>query len=380
MVDQSVRLGRIFGIPVGINWSVVLVLWLLAWSLAQDVFPSVAPGYENWSYWSVAIGSALVFLGSLVLHELGHSLVARRAGVAVRSITLWLFGGVAQFENDTTSPKAEARVAAAGPAVSLALAVLFAVVAEAIFALSLSEVVAVGLVWLSFINGVLAVFNLIPAFPLDGGRVLRAILWHRYQDRIRATLTAAQVGTWFAYGLIGLGVVVFISGPALSGLWFVFLGWFLLTAARGEAFVVTEQAALANRTVREVMSPDPATVPASISVQGFIDEFILRHRHSSFPVVRSDGTVVGLVTLEAVRAVPPDRRAEITLDQIAVPLVQVPVVGPDDPADSLVSLIAAGPVSRALVFEHGDPAGRLVGIVSASDILRVMEGVLIKSS
>lgn len=375
-MEQSIRLGRIAGIPVGMNWTVVVVLWLFAWNLADGVLPEVAPSYDAWAYWLVAVASAAVFLASLLLHELGHSIVAQRAGVAVRSITLWLFGGVAQFEQDTTSPAVEARVAAAGPAVSLGLGALYAVTAFAVLALGLADVVAAGFVWLAIVNGIVAVFNLVPAFPLDGGRVLRAILWQRTQDRVRATLTAAKVGTWFAYVLITFGVLAFVSGLTLSGLWFVFLGWFLLVAARSEAFLVAEAAALRGLTVRDIMSPEPATAPAEATAQQFVDEYVLRHRHSSFPVVRADGTVVGLVTLDAIRTVPPARRAHVTLETIAFPLAQVPTVGPDDPADTLVPLLLGGPVTRALVFEGGNQGGRLVGIVSARDILRLLEGSL----
>ncbi len=196
-------------------------------------------------------------------------------------------------------------------------------------------------------------------------------------DRVQATVTAARVGTWFGYGLITFGVLAFISGVALSGLWFVFLGWFLFVAARGGAFLVTEQAALAGRKVHDVMSPNPATTSATASVQELIDDYVMRYRHSSFPVVRSDGSVVGLVTLDAVRFIPLSQRSEVTLETVAYPLTQVPVVGPDDPADALVPMILGGPGIRALVFEGGDPNGPLVGIVSARDLLRLMHGSLL---
>jgi Zn-dependent protease/CBS domain-containing protein len=368
-MSESVRIGRIAGIAVGFNWSLLVIFWLLTWSLAAGEFPDANPGYSDATYWFAALVTGLVFFACLLAHELGHALMARRLGMEVEGITLWLFGGVAKLGGEAATPRAELQVGAIGPAVSLAAAAVFGVAALGLDGFGVSGLAVTVPAWLARINAILAVFNLVPAYPLDGGRVLRALLWSRHGDRVRATATAARAGRTFAHVLIGLGLVDFAFGASAGGLWFVFLGWFLLLATRAEESGVLTRELLGGLRVRDVMSPDPVVAPASITVAELVDHYALRHRCSAFPLVDDDGRLVGLVTLSRVKAVPADHRRLTSVGSLACPLVDVPVAGPDDAVVDLLERMAASPDGRALVLE-GD---RLVGIVSPTDVARILQ-------
>ncbi|HZD17468.1 MAG TPA: site-2 protease family protein [Actinomycetota bacterium] len=369
MIERDIRLGTIAGIEVGLNWSLLVVFWLITWSLASSVFPELYPGQGTTAYWITAVIAAVVFFGSLLAHELGHALLARRKGVTVDGITLWLFGGVARLRGETMDPSAELRITAIGPGISLVAAAAFGLVALGLNALGAPELVVGVPAWLGIINASLAVFNLLPAFPLDGGRVLRAWLWRRRDDRISATRTAAAVGRVFGYGLIGLGLLEFALVASIGGLWFVFLGWFLLGAARAEESQTLLRAALRDVRVHHIMSPDPVAVPATLSVRSFVEDHAMTQRFTSFPVDDEAGRTVGLVTLGRVKAVPPDRRDRTTVGDIACPLEEVATVSPDDPATTLLERLQECEDGRALVLE----GGRVVGIVSPRDVHRALE-------
>ena len=368
-MQDSIRIGRIGGIPIGINWSVFVVAWLITWSLASFRFPDAYPGHSPSAYWLTGAVTAAIFLTSLLAHELGHSLLARRHGVQVEGITLWLLGGVAKLRSEPTSPQADLRIAAVGPAVSFALGAIFAVFALALGAMGAPELVTGALGWLAFINVLLAVFNLMPAAPLDGGRVLRALVWRRTGNQLRAAITAARAGRAFGYGLVGLGLFGFALGAGIGGLWFVFLGWFLLSAARAEELDATTRGALAGVRVRDVMSPDPLVAPGWLTIDAFLHEHVLQHRFSAFPIEDFEGRLVGLVTLARLKAVPPEQRSTIRVAEVACPLPQVPRGTPDEPLVELLGRMAGCSDRRALVFD-GD---RLVGIVTPSDVQHALE-------
>ena len=368
-MEETFRLGRIAGIPIGVNWSMFLVFWLITWGLAGGVFPEAYPGYAPGTYWVAATVTAIVFYGALLAHELGHSLVARRRGVQVEGITLWLFGGVAKLNGEAASPDAELRIAIAGPAVSVALGVVFAGLAIAFNATGVDDLVVGVLEWLARINLILAVFNLVPAAPLDGGRVLRAVLWRRHGDRVRASVTAARAGRVFGYVLVGLGLFEFALGAGLGGVWFVFLGWFLLSAARAEESHALMRGALGGVRVRDVMSREPMRAPGWFTVGTFIDEYALRHRYAAYPVEDREGHLIGVVTLQRLREVPPDARDAVLVSTIACPLADVPQTEPDTSVIELVEQVAGNADGRALVFD----GQTLVGIVSPSDVSRAVE-------
>ena len=368
-MSGDIKLGRIAGFPLSMNWSVLVIASLLTWSLATGSFPSDAPGHSNVTYWVVGLGAATVFFGSLLAHELAHALVARGAGVEVKGLTLWLFGGVASLGGESPTPRADFRIAAAGPATSLGLAAGFAAVAGGLQLIGVAHIVVVAASWLSGINLMLGVFNLIPGAPLDGGRILRAFLWHRHGDRVRAAVTAARAGAVVGYGLIGFGLIEFLAGAGIAGLWLVFIGWFILGAARAEQAGTLASNALSGLRVSDVMSPRPVVAPGWITVGEFIERYLFGSRHSAYPVEGPDGTIVGLVTLAQLRGVAPGDRDRTRVGDIAVPRDDIAVAGPDDPLLALLERLTPQAGERALVFDHG----ALVGIVTAADVARAAQ-------
>ncbi|MDQ4145308.1 MAG: site-2 protease family protein [Actinomycetota bacterium] len=369
-MGESVRIGRVAGIEVGFNWSLLVVFWLIAWSLAAGSFPEQVPGYSSGAYWSAALLTALLFFGSLLLHELAHALVARRSGVEVEGITLWLFGGVARLRGEAMNAGVELRISAAGPATSIGVGGILLALSIPLDAVGAHPLVVGGARWLGVINIILAVFNLLPGFPLDGGRVLRALLWNKRGDRVSATRTAARAGRILAYVLIGLGIAEFALAASLGGLWFVFLGWFLLGAAQAEESQTLLRAALRDVRVQDVMSRDPVTVPEDTSVRQFIDSYALRHKFSTFPVVARSGQPVGLVTLSRVKQLPPEGRGRRRVHDVACALDEVATVAPEDLLVNVLERTEQCSEGRALVLDDG----RLVGIVSPRDIQRAIVG------
>ncbi len=357
------------GFRVGFDWSVLLVLALISWSLATRFLPIGWPGYGNGAYWLAALAAAGAFLASLVAHELSHAITARRAaGVEVEDITFWLFGGVARIRGELPTPRLQLLVAGVGPLTSLALGLLFWGLALPLEALG-AGALAVGTVrWLALMNGALAVFNLIPGAPLDGGRVLHAILWRRHGDRTRAAVTAARVGQFLGAILIGFGLFSFLFAANAGGLWTALVGWFVLGAARGEAQVATLRASLGERRVREVMTPDPVVGPAWFTVDAFLERFAPYHRHLAFPVREFDGRVAGLVSLDVLRRLPPERRAQVRVSEFARPLSAVVTAGPDELAVEVATKLAVARQSLALVLDED----RLVGVVSPTDLVRAI--------
>ncbi len=373
-MEENLSLGRIAGIRVGINWSVLVIFWLITWSLATEVFPQEVPEQSHLAYWITGLVTATLFFSSLLAHEMGHSLLARRSGIVVEGITLWLFGGVSKMGGEASSARSELRVAAIGPAISLGIGLMFISVALLIDSVGASGLVSRVPAWLGRINIVLALFNLAPAYPLDGGRVLRAFLWLRNGDRIQATRTAARAGRFFGYFLISLGLLEFAAGGSLGGLWFVFLGWFLLGAARAEEEGVLLRDVLKDTKVCEVMTPEPVTVTPDISIEDLLEEYTFRHRFSAFPIVNETGSVTGLVTLAHIKGIPLIQRRELTVKDVARAIEEIPTA---DPNDRLVDLIGRmqGPENRVLVIERG----HLVGIVTATDITRALEWATLRN-
>jgi Zn-dependent protease/CBS domain-containing protein len=368
-MNENISLGRIFGIHVGFNWSLLVVAALIAWSLATGILPSAAPGESSSAYWTAGVVSAFVFLASLLAHELAHSVVAVRRGVKVEGITLWLFGGVSRFSSETNSPGSQALITFVGPLTSLVLVVVFNFVAVAISGAHPS-LFAVTLSWLGYINISLGVFNLVPAFPPDGGRLLQSLIWLRTGDRLRATRIAARIGMLFAYLLIAYGLATFIfAGSLIGGVWLVFLGWFLLSAARSEETGGLIRQALSGMTVAQVMTPNPVQAPDDISVDDALHGYVLASRHSTFPAHDAAGRLSGLLTLAALKNVAPAARSTTLIKEIICPLDKVPAAGSADPITNLLAGSDGCSEGRTLVVD----GGRLVGIVSPSDISRLLQ-------
>lgn len=368
-MHESIRFGTFRGIAIGCNWSVLAIAAILAWGLADGYLPEAAPGYSPAEYWTIAAFAVVLFFGSLLAHELSHSVVAQRRGVQVDSITLWLFGGVARLRGEAPTPRAELAIASAGPAMSFSATVVFGAAAAALAGVGGPELADASLVWLALINGILAVFNLAPAAPLDGGRILHAFVWGATHDRHRATRVATGAGRVFGYLLIGVGVVS-IMGGYVGGAWFALIGWFVITAANAEATHSLLQGALAGVRVRDVMSEHPIVVRADHAIDVLLEDAFLRHHCSTFPVV-DDGAVIGLLTLRRVREVPVHDRPRMTARDVAIPRAHVAIVGPDEMIVDVLEHAdpeAAGG-GRMLVFD----AGHLVGIVSPSDVNRAVQ-------
>jgi Zn-dependent protease/predicted transcriptional regulator len=365
----SIRLGQIAGIKIGLNFSVIVIVLILVFGLAFGRFPEVNPGFATWAYVVAGVASALLLLVSLLVHELAHAVVARRNGIEVAGITLWLLGGVAELRGEPRSAGADLRIAVVGPLASIAVGGIFAIAAVLTSAATGPGLGVETLAYLAGINGILAVFNLIPAAPLDGGRVLRAFLWWRRGDRTAAAVTAARAGRVFGFVLIALGFIQFVIGVGFGGLWLILIGMFVVGAASSEEQQTRVNAALHGIRVREVMTPDPIVAGAAQSVQNLIDEAVLTHRFSTYPLVE-DGRLAGLVTLNRIRATQPDQRRTLRLADVACPPDEVPTAHPDDPLTDLLPRMAGCTDGRAVVLGDG---GQVVGLVSPSDISRAMQ-------
>lgn len=364
-MNTDIRLGRIAGIPVGINWSLMLIFGLITWSLAAGVLPGEVRGQPEALYWVVGLVVALLFFASIVAHELAHAIVARRSGQEVSEITLWLFGGVSKLGGDAATPAIEATIAIVGPLTSVAVAAVVGLVSLAIGAAGAPAILVAGLYWLAGINVALGLFNLVPGFPLDGGRLLRALLWRWQGDRVRATSQAAAVGRFFGFMLAALGLLeFFLISDLIGGLWLVFLGWFLRSAAGAEEAQVLATQAFRGVCVADLMTPNPVTLPASMSVQEFLQTAPSQHRFTTFPVVSAGGSVVGLVSLRRLLHVPDAARRETVLAEILDPLSRVASARPEDPVTELLKHMGPAGEGRVLVFDED----RLVGIVSPRDI------------
>jgi len=368
-VHDAIPLGRIAGFPVKVHWSVLVILWLFTWSLASTL-PGVVKGYSPAAYWVAGACGAMVLLASLLAHELAHAVVARRAGVAVGDVTLWLFGGVTTLGGEAKTPKAAFRIAIAGPATSLALAAMFGGLVVALQTVR-AVPIAVGVAsWLAVINLLLGVFNLLPGAPLDGGRVLRAVLWRRHGDSVRASISAARAGRVVAFILIAWGLAEFVAGGIIGGVWLAFIGWFIFAASREEETRITTRQIFTGLRVADAMTARPHTAPAWITVDDFIQRYVLGDRHSAYPVVDQNGSVVGLVTLGQLRDVAPERRTSVSVGEIALPLPAVPTAASQEPLTVLLErMTPAGPRSRALVLEGSE----VVGIVTQTDVARLID-------
>jgi len=367
-------LGTVRGIQVRVNWSVALIFALIAFGLASLQFPAVSPHQAPLTYVLAGILTTLVFFASLLAHELAHSLVALRYGLRVKRITLWLFGGMSELRGEVPGPAAEARIAGVGPLTSLLLGGIFVAAAILIGTghparASIVGVVYFALIYLAITNLMLAVFNVLPAAPLDGGRLLRAVVWWRTGDRVKATVTADRAGQVLGWACVVGGLYGFFLTRDWSWVWISLIGWFLEGAATAEA----QQAVLASRLrgirASQVMTADPVTVPGSMTVSDFINNQVFRFRHDSFPVTADGGdTVTGLITLDRVKRVPASQRGFTRLADIARPLSDVVTAAPEDPVADILPRLTDSADHRALVFSDG----HLAGIITPSDIARMV--------
>ena len=355
-MKQTIPLGRIAGIRIGANWSVLVIVALLAQGMAATLLPRTAPGHGAATYWGVAAGTAVLFVASLLAHELAHALVARWYGIRVHRVTLWALGGVAELEDQPPHPRADLLVALAGPLTSLGVAML---VGAAALLAGLPAVLTAALWWVAVMNAVVAVFNLLPGAPLDGGRVLRAVLWWRSGNRVRADLAAARAGRVLGIVLIVLGALEVLGTGSFGGLWLALIGWFLIAAATAEQTGTTLHQALAGLRAADIMTPAPVCGYAGQTVSAFVDSVAATTPHLVFPVCDDAGRPVGTVNLTDLARLPAPARQTTRLGEMAV---RVPVVEPDVPAADVAVVAARSPVLVA----HD----RLLGIITPTDLAR----------
>jgi len=360
-----VTLGRIAGVRFGVNWSWLVVFALIVWTLATGIFPETNKGLSNGTYVAMALVAAFLFFGSLLAHELGHALQARREGMEIEGITLWLFGGVAKFKGMFPSAGAEFRIAVAGPLVSLVLGLAFTLIA---WGLGLPSAVDGVAFWLGYINLTLLVFNLLPALPLDGGRIFRSALWAAKGDFAWATRVAAGVGRGFGYLFIAGGIAMLIFQGTFSGAWLAFIGWFLLMAAGAEDRYLLARQALRGLHVRDLVVREPVTARPDLTIAEFMDDIVWKARHTTYPVT-DNGHALGLLPFRCIAQVPRSEWEKRTVRDCMLPVEHVPVVSPDDELTDAAAELSEGDIHRALVVD-GD---RFVGLLSATDVARALE-------
>lgn len=325
MSRSTLPLGRVLGIPLRLDYSWFLIFALITWSLAVSYYPHEFPHWSGSLYWIIGAITAIMLFVSVLLHELGHSVLAMRFKVPVRKITLFIFGGIALLGSEPPSAVAEFWIAVAGPAVSLALAFVFEVLqhmltgAEPLMALAK---------YLALINGMLFLFNLVPGFPLDGGRVLRAIVWGATKNLRRATFVAANVGRFIAFAFIFLGLWQALSGNLLNGIWIAFIGWFLDNAAAGQLHAQDAQDIMSGYKVAAAMNPHFVAIPSGMTLSHLVDEHILGSSRRCFAVTHGD-RLAGLLTLHGLREIPRDQWATTTAEEAMIPLEHLKVVTPD---------------------------------------------------
>lgn len=380
------RIGRIFGIDINIDWSWLFIFLLVTWNLSA-VFGQLHSDWGLGLRWGVALIAALLFFASVLAHELAHSLMARAQGVPVRSITLFLFGGVSNIQRHPPSPSAEFLIAIVGPMTSIVLGVLFILISGARSGLldaamaSPSEAVAqldplsTLLLWLGPINIILGIFNLIPGFPLDGGRVLRSILWAITENLRRATRWASWVGQGIAWLMITSGIAMifgvripFFGTGFVNGLWLAFIGWFLNTASAQSYQQVVVQDVLEGVPVGRLMRSNPPTVPPSSSVTSLVQDHIMGTDDHAFPVM-DDGHLVGLVTLEDVRKVSRDDWDTTFVREIMTPADQLAATNPEEDADEALSRLRQRDVRQLPVLRDG----KLAGLLRRRDIIQWLQ-------
>lgn len=387
IMNGDIVLGRLWGIRVQLNFSLIFIFLLLLFNLGAGVLPRWHPTWTPGLIWSVALAAALLFFCSILVHELSHALVARRNKIPVRSITLFLFGGVANIEQEPDSPRVEASMAAIGPVVSIGIGILFTALAGILTgqsdvasapekALANMGPLETLLAWLGPVNIVLGIFNLLPAFPLDGGRVTRAFLWAVIGDLARATRWATRLSQCIAWLLIAAGIamsfgvhVPFFGRGMLSGLWLAFIGWFLNNAAVASYRQVKIRNLLQDVSLRTLMRrPLPPLVASDTRISDFVETYAVSSSDSVFPVAVGD-TVVGVIDVDAVRKLPRAAWSTTAVREVMTPLTELPSIDRNEDAYDAVRRLGNGSNKVLAVFD----SGRFLGLLQHEDIARWLE-------
>ncbi|MDQ2088767.1 site-2 protease family protein [Marimonas arenosa] len=364
MLTNRFELFSILGFRVSLDLSWVFLAVLVTWSLATGYFPQAVPGVDPAAAWWLGAVGALGLFASIILHELSHSYVARQFGIPIHGITLFIFGGVAEMEDEPPSARSEFYMAIAGPIMSYVLAGLFYLLAVL---LASQHLMSALFGYLALINAVLATFNLVPAFPLDGGRVFRAAMWWWTGDYVRATRTGATLGRLFGIFLIAYGVMNLIAGFSVIGIWQALLGLFIVAASRSSEMQLTLKTGLEKVTVGQIMVRDLVSIPADMPLDAVVEEYFYRHHHKAFPVLR-DGTLLGCIRIEDVGRIPREDRAQATAVSVIDDGRPVGMVTPQTPVIDALKEMNLRQSSRLLVTENG----RLRGMLTMRDIMNFL--------
>lgn len=368
MLNRSIKLFTILGFTVRIDLSWLVILVLVVWSLGAGVFPAQFPGLAWGSYLAMALAAALGLFASIVIHELCHSLVARAYGLPMKGITLFMLGGVAEMSDEPPTPKAEGLIAAAGPAISLVLGVVFIVAAIGAAAVGWPNEVVGVLQWVGLINIILLVFNMIPGFPLDGGRILRAVLWAIKKDLRWATHVASRVGMGFGIVLVGLGILeLLLGGNVIGGVWWIVIGLFVRSAAKQGYQQILVREMLHGEPLNRFMNTEPVTVPTSLNLKDLVEDKVFQYHFKMFPVVE-DGQLTGCVTTQKVREVPREQWPMKTVGEIMQPCSDENSIPPNEDAMHALTRMTQAQASRLMVVDHGT----LVGIITLRDLLKFL--------
>lgn len=365
----GIRVARFFGFEIRLDLSWFVVFLLVLWTFAEAEFPRISPGQSGGVYAVMAAVGALLFFGSVLLHELAHSAMARARGIPVEGITLFIFGGMARIRSDAENPKDEFLITVVGPLSSALIGLILLGLARAGQAWGAPEPVTVVAAYIATLNFILAVFNLIPGFPLDGGRLLRSAVWYLSNDVRKATRWATYTGRVFGFLLIGYGILQLFYGRFVGGMWLIFIGWFLSQAAEASYRQLILRRILEGVRAAEAMSRTPETVRPDLPLRDLVEDYFLRRRYSTFPVEDQTGQLLGLITLSQVKEIPRDRWPATRVREVMMPVCEAVTVRPTDTLADVVGKLEGEGVGRALVVENG----RLEGVISRADVAQWLD-------
>ena len=377
-MKSTFRLFRIAGIDIGIHFTWIFIFIFFSWSLAQLYFPEAYPGWSTALYWVIGIAGSLMIFVSVLLHELAHSLVARRRGMTVNSITLFILGGVSNLEDEPKTPSTEFVMAIVGPATSIVLAIIFwgitsaamgkiIAVSEMFSGIQTDSLIIALIGYLAVINLFLGAFNLIPGFPLDGGRILRSIIWGSTGNLAKATNIAGIIGQAFGWILVGLGVFFIFTVSMFTGLWLAFIGWFLNSTADASRKEIALRERLSMVKVKELISPEPETIGPQTTVAEMVTNVFNRHHGRAVPVCR-DNQLMGIVTITDVRDVPQNRWGDTTVEQI---MTREPLytVSPEDNVYTALKMVTQHNINQVLIKQEE----KCAGLLSRADIINHLQ-------
>lgn len=363
---MSLRIGKLLGVPVKLHFTLILGVLLIAWTLTVGYLPQEYPGLSSTTYWLIGVISAVTLFASVLLHELAHSYIAKKNGLPVRRIILFIFGGVSEIEEEPKEASLEFKVALVGPLTSFATALILWFLQHPA---SVFGVLAVApLEYGAYINLLLGGFNLLPAFPLDGGRILRAGIWRWKKNLLQATRIATRVGVFFSYLLIFWGFFFVIGGIFVGGLWFILIGWFLKNGAESSYRQTIVSEALADVLIRDIMTKEVHTVDPDAPIKDVVETHFTKYKHGGFPVLK-DSELLGLITLEDIKKIPKEKWQETKVSDAMTSCEKLKCASPDETAVDALMKMSKYNVGRLPVQENG----KLVGIITRSDIIHAIQ-------